>query len=92
VLSRRGSTHIVGTDRRAAIVGPPDPAQEPWVCESDGLENLYSGRVYIRGGGNTREATADEQRAMLARCAVAATPQVDPSLDVVGAVRSYVWG
>jgi hypothetical protein len=73
------------------IVGPPDPARQPWVCESQGLEKLDNGRVYIRGDGDTRGATADELNAMLARRAAAAAPQVDLSLEVVGTVRSYVW-
>ena len=81
----------VGNSRAVIVisVGPPDATMQPWVCESEGLEKLFNGRIYIRGDGNTREATADEIRAMLERRKTATLPQVELAVEVVGMARRY---
>lgn len=72
------------------IVGPPDATKQPWACEADGLK-MFNGRMYIRGDGDTREATGAEIKVMLARSKTAIKPQVDLDVEIVGSVRAYVW-
>jgi hypothetical protein len=66
----------------AIVVDPPTGAV--WTCRADG-DGLADGDIYVRGDGNTRKATGDEIRAMLARATTTA-PIVDVDIDLVGEV------
>lgn len=66
----------------AIVVDPPTGVV--WTCRADG-EGLADGDIYVRGDGNTRKATGDEVRAMLAR-AVSMAPTVDVEVDMLGEV------
>lgn len=66
----------------AVIVDPP--TRQIWTCRADG-DGLADGDIYVRGDGNTRKATGDEVRAMLAR-ATTPTAEIAVAVSVAGEV------
>lgn len=67
------------------LVDPPQIGQSPFICRSNG-EGLQSGRIYFRGDGETREATADEVDLLMARGRAKPTDPVELEVSIVGTV------
>ena len=67
------------------LVDPPQIGQPPFLCRSNG-EGLQSGRIYFRGDGETREATADEVDLLMARGSAKPTDPVELEVSIVGTV------
>lgn len=74
-----GSTHQV----LVILVDPPQAGQPPFICRSNG-EGLQDGRIYYRGDGETREASADELDLLMARGATSPPAPVELDVAVVG--------
>lgn len=67
------------------LVDPPLTGQPPFICRSNG-EGLQSGRIYFRGDGETREATADEVDLLMARGSARLADPVELEVGIVGTV------
>lgn len=74
-----------GNDVLLLLVEPPEAGQGPFLCLKDGAD-LRNGAVYVRADGETREAKADELRALLRRGA-ASGPSVDFEVSIIGEVQ-----
>lgn len=68
------------------IVDPPSHGQGPFICRKDS-EDVRNGRVYVRGDGETREATADELDLLIQRGNVTQAPAVGFDVRILGEVR-----
>lgn len=80
------------SDKRSVViivVAPPVAAMQPWVCRADGPGNLEDGLTLFRADGTTRRAKSAEIDAMHERARVAAKPQIDLLIEIVGVVRAY---
>jgi len=66
------------------VVDPPQWGQGPFICHKEG-DGLLNGVVYIRADGETRQAKADELKALIRR-GESTTPSVDFEVAIVGAV------
>ncbi|WP_187995480.1 hypothetical protein [Schaalia sp. JY-X159] len=71
------------------LVDPPQTGQRPFICRANG-EGLQSGRIYFRGDGETREATADELDLLIARGSARPADPVELEVSVVGTVVPLV--
>ena len=69
------------------IVDPPPLGQGPFICRKDS-DDVQNGRVYVRGDGETREATADELDLLIQRGNATPAPAVDFDVRIIGEVRS----
>lgn len=74
-----------GNDVLLLLVDPPRVGQGPFFCLKDG-EGLRDGGVYVRADGETREAKADEQKALQRREA-SGRPSVDFGVSIAGQVE-----
>jgi len=66
------------------LVDPPQIGQLPFSCRANG-DKLQNGRIYYRGDGDTREATADELDMLMARGAARTPAPVELGVAVTGA-------
>lgn len=73
---------IDGHDVIVIVVDPP--TGDVWTCRADG-DGLVDGGIYVRADGETRRATGDEVRVLIAR-AVSKTPPVDVDVTIEGEV------
>lgn len=71
------------------LVDPPRTGQPPFICRANG-EGLQSGRIYFRGDGETREATADELDLLMARGSARPADPVELEVSIVGTVVPLV--
>ena len=73
---------VDGHDVIIVVVDPP--TGDVWTCRADG-DGLVDGGIYVRADGETRRATGDEVRALIA-WAVSKTPPVDVDVMIEGEV------
>ena len=71
------------------LVDPPRTGQPPFICRANG-EGLQSGRIYFRGDGETREATANELERLMARGRARPADPVELEVSIVGTVVPLV--
>lgn len=71
-----------GRDVIIIVVDPP--TGDVWTCRSDG-DGLTDGGIYVRADGETRRATGDEIRALIAR-ATSKAPSVDIDVSIEGEI------
>lgn len=72
------------------LVDPPQMGQPPFICRANG-EGLQNGRIYYRGDGETREATADELDLLMARGAARPPAPVELDVEVIGEVVPLIF-
>ncbi len=66
------------------VVDPPQSGQGPFICHKEG-DGLLDGAVYIRADGETRQAKADELKALIRR-----GESIAPSVDFEVAIKGDV--
>ncbi len=69
------------------LVEPPVMGQGPFLCRANG-ESLTDGRIYIRGEGETREATSDEVDLLMQRGKTVSNADLDFTVEVLGQIAS----
>lgn len=63
------------------LVEPPVEGQPMYLCLANG-DGVADGAIYMRADGETRQATADEIKALLQRAAAGTVPQVELAVDI----------
>jgi hypothetical protein len=72
------------------IVDPPQVGHGPFVCRANG-EGVQDGRIYVRGDGETREATSEEFDLLIERGNTVESPAVDFDVQLLGDIRTATY-